>query len=211
MKTIVSSPFARAAAAIAFALLTASCTSIARSQSADSEDITQVGSYVTMYEGQQLTAVVGYRYADQSIGHEWLLLDVALSTPYGKSAEISRDGISIQPPTGTAIPLASQKEFLQSLGKLKPEIQHAKLINDPLGYFPDDGRAYSPLEFFTLPGRHVVQRTHSLSSNRVYHGLLFFHIPQTVTPGTWSLDITLASGQQLSLPFQLGPENVTVI
>lgn len=185
-------------AAVALVLLPLGCSSAAPTET---PGVDQMGTYVRRHTGPELDAVLGYRYAATHPGEEWLILELAVSSPNGASAEIERGKVFVRTPSGETIPLATQKEFSEAYGGLRGEIRKANIMRDPLGYFPAN-RVGCDLAFFAAPGGGVVFNTASVDDRRVCFGKLFFYVPGGVQPGRWVLGIDLEESS-VRLPFQL--------
>lgn len=161
--------------------------------------VEQVGSAVVKYEGSNIQAVVGYRFADDTLGSKWLFLDFAATGTEGESVEIARTKISVETPDGKTAPLATQKEFLDAYNQLRAEIARANIAGEPLDYW--GGRRPCLLDFFSS-GTHVVQESAFVNVYRVCFGRLYFHVPGGVQPGKYVLVVGLKEGE-MRIPFTL--------
>ncbi len=162
-------------------------------------NVKQVGSAVVKYEGSNIQAAVGYRFADDTLGSKWLFLDFAATGTQGESVEIARAKISVQTPDGKTVPLATQKEFLDAYNQLRSEIARANIAGEPLDYW--GGRRPCLLDFFSS-GTHVVQESAFVNVYRVCFGRLYFHVPGGVQPGKYVLVVGLKEGE-MRIPFTL--------
>jgi hypothetical protein len=159
-----------------------------------------MSTFVVRSTTPDLIAVVGYRYAALNPGEEWLLLDLAVSSPIGQSAEIERSMIFIRTPSGTRIPLATQSEFLEDFGVLRSVIRRANIMRDGILYFRG-GRVNCLLRFFVEPNRGLTYDRITVDSRRVCQGRVFFKVPGGVQPGRWTLGIDLQeSSVRIPLP-----------
>jgi hypothetical protein len=161
--------------------------------------VEQVGSAVVKYEGSNIQAAVGYRFADDTLGSKWLFLDFAATGTEGESVAIARTKISVQTPDGNTVPLATQKEFLDAYNQLRSEIARANIAGEPLDYW--GGRRPCLLDFFSS-GTHVVQESAFVNVYRVCFGRLYFHVPGGVQPGKYVLVVGLKEGE-MRIPFTL--------
>ncbi len=161
--------------------------------------VEQVGSAVVKYEGSNIQAAVGYRFADDTLGSKWLFLDFAATGTEGESVAIARTKISVETPDGKTAPLATQKEFLDAYNQLRAEIARANIAGEPLDYW--GGRRPCLLDFFSS-GTHVVQESAFVNVYRVCFGRLYFHVPGGVQPGKYVLVVGLKEGE-MRIPFTL--------
>lgn len=167
----------------------------------DTPGVDRLGERVLRYSGPEVEAVLGYRFASQSIGDEWMFLDLAVTGTTGESVEVRREKIFLRSPTGETIPLASQTEFGQAYGGLRADLQRAAIVADPLDYFKDP--TVCGLLLFAVPGETLAFDSFTVHEHRVCTGRLYFFIPQTIQAGTWVLGIDL-SESRLRIPFTLG-------
>jgi hypothetical protein len=167
----------------------------------DTPGVERLGERVLRYSGSEVEAVLGYRFASQSTGDEWMFLDLAVTGTTGESVEIRRDTIFLRSPTGETIALASQTEFGQAYGGLRAALQRAAIVGDPLDYFRDP--AVCGLRLFAAPGEGLAFDSFTVHQHRVCAGRLYFFIPQTIQAGTWVLGIDLPESW-LRIPFRLG-------
>jgi hypothetical protein len=167
----------------------------------DTPGIDELGRFILRQEGPEVDAVLGYRFAANSIGSDWLLLEVNLSSPRQQSAEIMREDVWVRTPDGTKVPLASQKLFGEDYGALRPVIDKANIQRDPMDYFPPNRRDCQ-VQFFVGPGDGVAFDSVSVNDRRACQGKLFFKIPGGVQPGRWTLGIDLEESQ-VRIPFEI--------
>jgi hypothetical protein len=178
---------------------TSGCTSATPT---DTPGVERMGEYVLRQFGPQLWTVLGYRFASTQVGEEWMVLDVGLSSPSGQSARITRDSVFLRSPDGTKIPLATQREFNEAYGALRPVIAKSNVNNDPLDYFPPS-RIECPIQFFVTPGGGVAFDEVTVSDIRGCFGKLFFEVPGGIQPGRWTFGIDLPESE-IRIPFEIG-------
>jgi len=162
--------------------------------------IDRMGQTVLRYQGPEIEAVIGYRFASQNLGEEWLVLDLALTASGDDSVKIQRSRIFVRTPAGEAIYLPSQEEFAAAYAGLRSKIQRAAVAADPLDYFK--ARIPCELQFFAEPGRGLVFSETWVDDRRVCSGRLFFAIPGAVQPGPYVLGIDLQESK-VRIPFRL--------
>ncbi len=167
----------------------------------DTPGVERLGERVLRYSGPEVEAVLGYRFAADSLAEEWMFLDLSVSGATGDSVEIWRDKIFLRSPRRETIPLASQTEFGQAYGGLRAALQRAAIVGDPLDYFKDP--TVCGLRLFAVPGEGLAFDSFTVHQHRVCTGRLYFFIPQTIQAGTWVLGIDLPESR-LRIPFKLG-------
>lgn len=179
--------------------LTSGCTSATPT---DTPGVERMGEYVLRQFGPQLWTVLGYRFASTQVGEEWMVLDLGLSSPNGQNARVTRDAVFLRSPSGDRIPLATQTEFNQAYGALRPVIAKSNVNNDPLDYFPPS-RIECPIQFFVTPGGGVAFDEVTVSDLRGCFGKFFFEVPGGIQPGRWTLGIDLPESE-IRIPFVIG-------
>lgn len=181
---------------IAFALL--GCSSV---EPTDDPGVDRLGQYLLMNKGPEVEVVVGYRYADQNLGSQWLLLEMAVTSPPGQTARIKREDISVTTPTGSTIQLATQREFNEAYSSLQSVLRAADVVRDPMDYWPPRKENF-PMKFFVEPGQGVSFDEFSVNDFRAAQGRFFFEIPGGVQAGRYVLDIDLEESE-VRIPFTL--------
>jgi hypothetical protein len=175
-----------------------SCSSV---EPTDDPGIDRMGRYILMSKGPEAEVVVGYRYAQQNLGSEWLLLEIAASSPPKQSARIERSKVSLKTPAGQVIPLASQSEFGQDYTRLQSSIRAADVVRDPMDYWPPR-KQNCPIQFFVAPGSGVVFDEFTVNDFRACQGRFFFKVPAGVQPGRYVLSIELEESE-IRIPIPL--------
>jgi hypothetical protein len=163
--------------------------------------IERLGRYVLQENTNRVELVVAYKYAAMSLGNEWLILEVAATSPVGKTARLERGKIFLTIPDGSTVPLATQKQFGEAYSRLRPQIAQANIVREPMNYFPPNREACS-LGLFVAPGEGVVFNEVSLNDRRACQGKLLFRIPGGVQPGRYVLGIDLEESR-IRIPFEL--------
>jgi hypothetical protein len=181
---------------IALALL--GCSS---AQPTDDPGIDRLGRYLLINQGPEAEVAVGYRYAAQNLGSQWLLLEVAVTSPPGQTARIKREAISVTTPTGSTIPLATQREFNEAYSSLQGVLRAADVMRDPMDYWPPRKEDF-PMKFFVQPGQGVAFDEFSVNDFRTAQGRFLFEIPGGVQAGRHVLDIDLEESE-VRIPFTL--------
>jgi len=168
----------------------------------DTPGVDSMGQYVLKQFGPELWTVLGYRFANTQLGDEWMILEIGLSSPNGQSAKVTREDIFLLSPSGNRIPLATQKQFNEAWGSLRPVIERANVNRDPLEYFPPS-RIECAIQFFVTPGQGVSFDEVTVNDRRGCFGRLFIDVPGGIQAGRWTLGIDLEESE-IRIPFELG-------
>jgi hypothetical protein len=183
------------------ALAVVSTVGCASTAPTGTSEVGEVGEYLMRQRGPDLEAVLGYRYAAQSQGEEWLLLEVALTSPSTRDATIERDDIFVRTPDGKRIPLATQEEFGRAYGGMQAKIRQANIMRDPMDYFSPRRRPCQ-IQFFAAPGAAVTFDRVTVNDRRACTGKLFFKVPGGIQSGRWMLGIDLVE-TSIRIPFKI--------
>jgi len=168
----------------------------------DTPGVDRMGDYVLRQFGPQLWTVLGYRFAATQLGEEWMILDVGLSSPNGQNARVTRDAVFVRSPSGVKIPLATQPEFNEAYGALRPVIVKSNVNTDPLEYFPPS-REECSIQFFVAPGGGVAFDEVTVNDLRGCFGKMFFKVPGGIQAGRWTFGIDLPESE-IRIPFEIG-------
>jgi hypothetical protein len=169
------------------------------------EIFTLMGQYVRIAYNNQGFATLGYRVAQESVGQEWMLLEVGLalrgSTP---NFTLKREHLSIKTPDGTTIGLASQKEYGEA-GYLRALNNRAKVMRDTINYFPVEAHRACAIQFFANVGSGGPQLAYDeveLSTDRACLGRLYFHVPGGIKVGQHWLHVNFGESE-VQVPFRI--------
>ena len=169
------------------------------------ELFTALGSYVRVAYNNEGFATLGYRAVQNSVGQDWILLEVGITVNKGtKTYRLKREDLTLKISDGTTIPLATQKQFLEANG-LPALNQRAKIQTDSINYFPVEVTRAVPLNFFAQLGggpRDIARDSVELSSNRVAMGRVFFKVPGGIKTGQYWLNIQF-EGSGIEVPFRV--------
>jgi hypothetical protein len=99
---------------VGFLALVLTFTGCSSATPTDTPGVDRLGEYILRQEGPELWTVVGYKFASSTLGDEWLILEVGLTSPNGQTAKVSREDIFVRNPAGNKIPLATQTEFTEA-------------------------------------------------------------------------------------------------
>ena len=150
------------------------------------EIFTLMGQYVRVAYNNQGFATLGYRAAQESIGEEWMLLEVGLTmrSP-AKNYTLKREHLSIKTPDGNTIGLATQKDYAEA-GYLRALNMRMKVMRDSINYFPLEASRACSIQFFANLGQGGPQIAYDqveLSCERGCVGRLYFHVPGGIKVG----------------------------
>ena len=199
MKTTKPTSIITVLALVGVAVTLVSCSSATPTET---PGIERMGRSVLRQSGPELITVLGYRFANSQMGDEWMILEVALSSPGGQTAKVTRENVFLSTPEGNRLPLPTQKEFNEAYASLRSKIARADIDRDPLNYFPPD-REPCDMRFFVTPGAGVSFDEVVMNERRACFGRLFFNVPGGVQPGRWVFGIDLPESE-IRIPFVLG-------
>jgi hypothetical protein len=179
-------------------LVVVSCSSAVPT---DTPGVERLGEFILREKGPEAEVVLGYRFANMSLGEEWLILELALTSPPGQSAKIERENTFVRTPDGVRIPASTQKAFNEAYQKMRNTISQANVARDPMDYFPPNRQPCS-IQFFVAPGEGVAFDQVTVNDRRGCQGKLFFYVPGGIQPGRWTLGIDLVESD-IRIPFEL--------
>jgi len=196
MKTIDAKCFLTLGLVVLTAIAFTGCSS---AQPTDDPGVDRMGQYILMNKGPEAEVVIGYRHAENSLGSEWLLLEVAMTSPPNQTARILRENVSVRTPAGMTIPLASQREFTQDYGTLQAFLRAADVVRDPMDYWPPRKETCA-IRFFVSPGQGVSFDEFTVNDFRACQGRFMFKIPGGVQAGRYVFTIDLEESE-IRIPF----------
>jgi hypothetical protein len=164
--------------------------------------VTQIGETMIRSVGADLEAILGYNFADSSLGDEWLVIDLALTGLRSESIEVSQKAISVITPDGRRIPLPTQKEFVAAYPETQSLLRRAAIASQPLEA-TRGGRRPCELDFLRLPGTGTTRTSIWINQRELCVGMLAFPVPGGIQPGRWRVVIELEESD-LDIPFDLG-------
>jgi len=183
--------------------MSTSCSSSSSASAHSTEPgATQVGQTMVRSVGADMEAIVGYKYADSSLGDEWLIIDLALTGLRGESIEVKQEKVSVMTPDGRRIPLPTQKEFIAAYSEVQSALRRAAVASQPLEA-TRGGRRACDLNFLRLPGTGSTRDAIWINQRELCVGMLAFPIQGGIQPGRWRLTIELEESN-LDIPFDLG-------
>ena len=182
-------------------LLSVGGSAIAAAQQAPTpsvpERMTLEGEFVRLAYNNEGYAVLGYRIANDSVGDEWMLLQLGLTVmPKAGSQDLNREALSLKTPDGKVIALATQRQFAGA-NRLTALNRRADITRDSVNYFPIGASRPCRIGYFSDPNRAGATLSYNqvnLSSNRACVGRIFFHLPDGIDTGQHWLVINFANG-----------------
>jgi len=164
--------------------------------------IDQPGRHIVRYRDMVIEIVIDTKFAANSFGDEWMILNVAMSGMTGGTTKVDRKLVSIRTPDGRTIPMPSYSEFNAAYPELASAARRASLASDPLN-FTRAGRRDCLINFFPLPGSGRSARTAlNVSKNELCVGMLYFPIGNGIQPGSWRLIVDFEETRAV-VPFTL--------
>ncbi len=155
------------------------------------ELFTLKGQFVRIAYNNEGYVSLGYRTANQSVGEEWMLLEMGVTVRKGvKEFTLKREHLSIETPDGKTIPLSSNKEYRE--GNLRALEMRASVVRDSINYFPPEATRACPIRFFAeLGGRgsSLAYDQVTLSDRRACLGRIFFKVPGGIQYGQHWLNV----------------------
>ncbi len=169
------------------------------------EIFTLMGQFVRIAYNNQGFATLGYRAAQESIGEEWMLLEVGLTmrSP-AKNFTLKREHLQVKTPDGSTIGLATQKQYAEA-GYLRALNQRMRVMRDSINYFPVEASRPCAIQFFAnlgQAGRQLAFDQVELSTDRGCLGRLYFHIPGGIKVGQHWLVVNFGESE-VQVPFRI--------
>ena len=151
------------------------------------------GTFVRVAENQEGWVVIGYRVANESVGKEWVMLDIGMTVQRGvKDQKITRDQIKLVTPDKKVIPLATQQEVQKARNDLAAMVARANMMDDSINYFPAGVTKPCRIGFFSDPAqtmRGLAFDQVDLNSLSACVGKVFFHVPGGIQLGNYNVDV----------------------
>ena len=183
-------------------LLTGCSSSSSVSAHSTKPGVTQVGQTMMRSVGADMEGILGYKFADSSLGDEWLIVDLALTGLRAEAIEVKQEAISVRTPDGRDIPLPTQKEFIAAYSEVQSLVRRAAVASQPLEATMG-GRRLCELDFLRLPGTGSTRDAIWINQRELCVGMLAFPVRGGIQPGRWRFVIELEESS-LEIPFHLG-------
>ncbi len=154
------------------------------------EIMTMEGSYVRAAYNNEGYVILGYRIVNESIGQEWMLLEVGMTVRDGTpDYRLVRDAVSLETPDGKTLPLPSLSEYRKS-NEVRALQQRAKVQRDSINYFPPSAYRACRIGFFSdLDERPMPWDEVELSPERACLGRFYFQVPGGIAYGQHWLNV----------------------
>ncbi len=169
------------------------------------EIFTLMGQYVRVAYNNQGFATLGYRIAQESVGQEWMLLEIGLTMRgSAKDFTLKREHLQVKTPDGATIPLATQKQYAEA-GYLRALNTRARVVRDSINYFPVEASRAGAIQFFAnlgQPGPQLAYDQVELSSTRACLGRVYFQIPGGIKVGQHWLLVSFGESE-VQVPFRI--------
>jgi hypothetical protein len=164
--------------------------------------MTMDGRYVRAAYNNEGYVILGYRIVNLSVGEPWMLLEVGFTLREGvPDYDLTRDGLSLDTPDGTTIPLPSVQEYRAA--NLSALLAREKVQRDSINYFPPNAHQACRLGFFAeLDQRALPWSEVELSDQRGCLGRLFFPVPGGIKYGQYWLNVKFAKSL-VRVPFRV--------
>ena len=160
------------------------------------------GDFIRAAYNNEGYVIIGYRIANNSIGEEWLMLEVGATMRQGKpNYSMPRSALSLSTPDGNKIPLPTNEDYLQV--NLQALQNRAKVMHDSIDYFPPTVSRGGRMGFFSDLGT----RTRSydqveLSPQVATAGRVFFKVPGGIKYGQHWLNVQFKDSL-VRVPFRI--------
>jgi len=167
-----------------------------------SEIMTIEGEFVRVAYNNEGYVSLGYRTANQSVGEEWMLLEVGTTMREGKpNFKLERTAISLETPDGATIPLPTNAEYRQA--DLRAVEKRSTVVRDSINYFPPMASKACRLGFFApTESREMAFDEVELSYQRGCVGRLYFKIPGGIKHGQHWLNVKFKDSL-VRVPFRI--------
>jgi hypothetical protein len=153
------------------------------------EIMTLEGAFVRAAYNNEGYVILGYRAANQSLGEDWMLLEVGATVRDGiRNYMLTREAISLSTPDEKTVPLPSNADYQKV--NLRALEQRASVIRDSINYFPPGASHGCRIGFFSnLESRTMAYDQVELSSQRGCVGRLYFNVPGGIQYGQHWLNV----------------------
>jgi hypothetical protein len=174
---------------IAAATLIAACSSSSSTTARTTEPrVDKPGKTISRYRDTMVEVIVDYKFANKSIGDDWMILNVAVTGWESKAVEVRRGHVLVRTPDGRKIPLPPYSDFIAAYPEVQSASRRAALASDPID-FTQAGRQTCDLRFQPLPGTNTALESVYVNMRKICQSLLFFPVQGGIQPGTWEFII----------------------
>jgi hypothetical protein len=167
------------------------------------EIMTLEGNFVRAAYNNEGYAILGYRLANESVGKEWMLLEVGMTVRDGTpDFKLAREAVSLETPDGKTLPLPSLAEYRKS-SEVRALQQREKVQRDSINYFPPSAHRACRIGFFSdLEDRAMPWDEVELSPERACLGRLYFQVPGGIAYGQHWLNVKFEKSL-VRVPFRI--------
>jgi len=165
--------------------------------------IEQHGKYVVEYRNADLTLEISHRWADRSLGNEWMVLGLTLSGRGGPTGRIDLDNITLRIPGGHTLSPITRDEFRHNFQSLRSAIRSSNAWNLPSDAI--GGARQTCERWFYAPPGELSHETLYVSPSRVCFGPMVFQVPGGIQPGRYVFIIDLEESD-VRVPFTISDE-----
>jgi hypothetical protein len=164
--------------------------------------VTLRSRYVVEYDGPQIKAELGSRWASTHLGDEYLAVKLSLSAARGAVQKVERNAVRLRTPDGDELPIIDKDEFWRIFNRLRIRLDVMDAWGPPVGRL--EGYRVPCTEWFLVPPSSFADREYlSLYQDQWCSGPLVFRPPTGVQAGQWVLIIDLEESS-VRIPFILG-------
>ena len=163
------------------------------------------GEFVRVAYNNEGYISLGYRLANQSVGEEWMMLEIGATVREGTpNYRLTRGMLSLDTPSGATVPLPTNTDYRQV--DLRALEQRSKVINDSINYFPPMASSACRIGFFApVESRGMAFDEVELSQHRGCVGRLYFKLPGGIQHGQYWLNVKFANSL-VRVPFRIFTE-----
>ena len=164
--------------------------------------MTLEGQYVRAAYNNEGYAILGYRTANQSIGEEWMLLEIGATMRDGQPAyKLTREALTLDAPGATGIPLLSQSDYMKA--DMRALERRASVVRDSINYFPPSAARACRIGFFADTNSRAMSYDQvELSPLHACLGRVFFKVPGGIKHGQHWLNVKFP-GSVVRVPFRI--------
>lgn len=183
-------------------------------QSGDEPAVTRVqaaGVFVRRAFNDEAMIVVGFHTANDTVGQEHMMLEVAMTTLNDHRVTLGVDDVRLRTPTSESLPLMSQRHFNLHSTELAMLVALADTQSDSLNYLPTAANVLCPIRFFVDPaqrGSGVASDELLVIPEHACVGRLYFEVPGGTQYGNHALAIKFDE-TVLEVPFRLRTKQET--
>src|SRR5262245_31755254 len=160
------------------------------------------GQYVRVAYNNEGYVVIGYRTANNSVGEEWMLLEMGATVRDGTpSFKMQRDALSLSTPDNAKVPLPTIQEYRKA--DLRALDNRARVVRDSINYFPPSAATACRIGFFADQSSPAMAWDQvELSNTRGCLGRVYFKVPGGIKHGQYFLDVKFPQSV-VRVPFRI--------